>query len=60
MDDSTERGVAALIGLVAYVVVFVFLYISISDARSSLDRIANALEGKMLANKDEDTERSGK
>jgi len=46
MDDSTESGVAALIGLVAYVVVFVFLYISISDARSSLDRIATALEGQ--------------
>ena len=46
MDDSIERGVAGLIGLVAYVVVFVFLYISISDARSSLDRIATALEGQ--------------
>ena len=45
MDDSTESGVAALIGLVAYVVVCVFLYISISDARSSLNRIATALEG---------------
>lgn len=46
MNDSAESGVAALIALVAYVVVFVFLYISISDARSSLDRIATALEGK--------------
>ncbi len=46
MNDSVESGVAALIALVAYVVVFVFLYISISDVRSSLDRIANALEGK--------------
>lgn len=46
MDDSGKSGVAALIALIAYVVVFVFLYISISDARSSLARIANALEGK--------------
>lgn len=60
MNDSRESGVAALIALIAYVVVFVFLYISISDARSSLDRIANALEGKNVESQPQTTERSGK